>query len=108
MLSHLLLMKLVSLLEDALWKIRSTESGMSVMSKSKRSKMKDSIFYSLPSTKERRNLRRSMLLVLKKSVSRRLRTRKELLLRSRGNVSRSFVRCTKPVKELRSKESRET
>lgn len=70
--------------------------------------MKDLTFCNLLLSREKKKLKKSTLKELKRSDLRKLRTKKELLPRSKERESRFLERCIKPERMLRSKEVRET
>lgn len=60
--------------------------------------MRDLIFFSLLSSREKKKLRRNMPRELKKLDSRKPRIKRELWPRFRGRELRYLEKCTKPVK----------
>jgi len=73
-----LLTKLVSTSEESSWKNRNSVNGVSVKMILNVFKTKDSTCSRVLLLKEKRKLKKSMLKELKKSDSRRLKTKKEL------------------------------
>jgi len=69
--------------------------------------MKDLTFCNLLLSREKKKLKKSTLKELKRSDSRRPRTRRDLWLKFRERELRSLERCIKQERTLRSKEARE-
>lgn len=69
--------------------------------------MKDLIFFKVHQLKEKRKLRRSTLKELKKLDSRKLKIKRELLLRFKERELRFSERCTKLERMLKSRVKRE-
>lgn len=108
MLCHQHLTRHASISEENSWKSKKSVSGTRERMISRDSTTRGSISSNLLLSKEKKRLRKSTLRELKKSDSRKLRTRKELLPRFKERESRSSEKCIKLERMLRSKERRET
>jgi hypothetical protein len=107
MLCHQPPMKLVSPLEENSWKSRKLENGTKEKKISKDFKMKDSIFFNQPSSKEKRKLKKSTLKELKKLDLEKPSTKKELLLKFKERELRFSERCIKQERTSKLKEKEE-
>jgi hypothetical protein len=63
-------------------------------------KMRDSIFYRVPLSREKRSQKKSMLIARRKSGLKKPKTRNAHWLKFREKESRFFVRCTRHEKML--------